>query len=78
MKISADKKTVTFDKAEGAVNYQVAKLINGKTYYGTKSTSNSITMENAAKSGTQIFVLAFFTGEDGKTYSSYSQSITVE
>ena len=78
VKISADKKTVTFDKAEGAVNYQVAKLINGKTYYGTKSTSNSITMQSAAKSGTQIFVLAFFTGDDGKTYSSYSQSITVE
>ena len=74
--VAADGKTVTWTAAKNAAKYQVAKLINGKTYYGTKvdAKTTKYTFGSAATAGTQVFVITF----DADGNSSYSDAVLVK
>ena len=67
---------ITWEAANRAVSYKVAKVVNGITYYGRKVTDTSYTFEKTPASDYQLFVVAF--DENGKTSESDKVDVTVE
>ena len=57
--------TVAWDEADNAVAYRVGKVVNGKTYYGTKTENTSYQFKNLPKKDYQVFVVAY--DADGRT-----------
>jgi len=69
----AEDGTVTFSAATGATKYQVAKVVNGKTYYSAKSDATSIKISPATEDF-EVYVIAF--DSTGKL-STHSDTIKV-
>ncbi len=61
--------TISWNAAQGAVAYKVGKVVNGKTYYGSKTTDTSYTFKYVPKSDYKVFVVAF-DKEGNKTWGT--------
>ena len=79
--VNADNGTVTWDAADNAYAYRVAKVVNGVTYYGAKTKDTSYTFNKVPASDYQVYVVAY--GRDGSTKRSstplgYVDSVAVD
>ena len=54
-----DNGKVTWEAANNAVAYKVGKVVNGKVYYGAKTTDTSYTFKSVPTQDYQVFVVAF-------------------
>ena len=75
--VKADKDgNVTWDTADNAYAYRVAKVVNGVTYYGSKVKGTSYTFKKNPASDYQLYVIAY--GKDGTAKRSSKISIKDE
>ena len=66
--------TITWEAVQGAVAYKVGKVVDGKTYYSSKTTNRTYTFKNVPKSDYKVFVVAF--DKDGK--KTWGKKVTVK
>ena len=75
-KAAVSNGTVSWKSQQGAVAYKVAKIVNGKTYYGKKITDTTYTFKNMPKTDYKIFVVAF--DKNGKRTWGRKISVSAE